>query len=373
MSKFTVRSLRVALAVPLLMSTMTLMSASFAGSAGATTPSCTATGFVRDGLNLTAALVNPGRVSGDVNGTGCNIGIYFGSGTKGQVDHANVYGSNYYGIVNDGGNVKISNSNVHNIGETPFNGTQHGVGIYFSYDSGATGSISNNTLSNYQKGGIVVNGGNDSANITNNTVTGFGAINFIAQNGIQLAYGASGSIVNNEVSGNAYTGANDASSAGILVFGGCGDPQVTGVQVQNNTLVNNDVGIYMANYDDTCATPSTVPTSNQINNNTISNNAITNISGNDNGSLVQGYQAGILDIGNRDVISNNTISGIGYTPAITVGPTFVIAIDTSFTTNVQLRNNNVGGDQKGGPGHDGKGHNGQHQGGSDGPGGHNDH
>jgi hypothetical protein len=332
------------------MGAMTLVSASFAGSASAATPTCTATGFVRDGINLTAALINPGRVGGEVNATDCNIGVYFGTGTTGQVTNADVYGANYYGIVNDGGNVKISNSNVHNIGDVPFDGDQHGVGIYFNYDSGATGSISNNIVSNYQKGGIVVNGGNDSASITNNTVTGLGPVNFIAQNGIQIGYGASGSIVNNNVTGNAYTGANDASSAGILVYGGCGDPQVTNLQVQNNNLVNNDIGIYMGNYDATCTTPSPVPTSNQISNNLIVDNAITNISGNDNGTLVQGYQAGILDIGDGDVISNNTILGVGYTPAITTGPTYVIAIDTSFTTNAQLRNNNIGGIFKSGIG-----------------------
>ena len=39
---------------------------------------CTQTGFVRDGINLTAALINPtGTVSGDVDATGCNIGIYY--------------------------------------------------------------------------------------------------------------------------------------------------------------------------------------------------------------------------------------------------------------------------------------------------------
>ncbi len=297
---------------------------------------------MRDGINLTAAQINPKLVLGTVNATGCNIGVYFGPGKSGQVTLANIYGANYYGIVNDGANVNISLSSVHNIGETPFNGDQHGVGIYFNYDSGATGSITSNTISQYQKGGIVVNGGNVSATISANTVTGLGPVNFIAQNGIQLAYGAHGSITNNYVSGNAYTGANDASSAGILVFGGCGDPQVTNLNVTSNTLVNNDMGIYAANYDNGCDTPSTTKTNDLISSNAISDNALTNISGDDNGTTVQGYQAGVLDIGNSDVISNNSISGLGYYPAVTTGPTYVIAIDTSFTTNAQVLNNRVG-------------------------------
>ena len=54
-----------------------------------------------------------------------------------------------------------------------------------------------------------------------------------------------GSISNNTVSGNAYIGANNASSAGILVFGGFGDPLST-PDVHNNTLVNNKTSIYLA-------------------------------------------------------------------------------------------------------------------------------
>jgi hypothetical protein len=63
-----------------------------------------------------------------------------------------------------------------------------------------------------------------------------------------------------------------------------------------------------------------------------------------NGNTYTGYQAGIDDIGNRDVISHNTITGIGYTPAqLTPGGVFVIPIDTiSFpTTHPRIRGNRV--------------------------------
>jgi hypothetical protein len=44
--------------------------------------SCTATGFIRDAIDLTAAMINPpGTVTGDVDATGCNIGIYYSAGT----------------------------------------------------------------------------------------------------------------------------------------------------------------------------------------------------------------------------------------------------------------------------------------------------
>ena len=56
--------------------------------------------------------------------------------------------------------------------------------------------------------------------ISNNTVTGEGPVDYIAQNGIQLGYGAKATVTGNTVTGNAYTGANGASSGGILVVGG---------------------------------------------------------------------------------------------------------------------------------------------------------
>ncbi len=316
--------------------TSTAAAVTFGVGPAAASAACTPTGFVRDGINLTAALINPGTVSGTVDATGCNIGVYYGPGSTGRVSKAEIYGANYFGVVNDGGVVDVMNSWVHDIGEVPFNGTQHGVGIYFAYDSGATGHITGNTVSRYQKGGIVVNGGNDSATINNNVVTGLGQVNFIAGNGIQLAFGATGAIFNNTVSDNAYTGTNDASSAGILVFGGCGDPQDTGVDIHNNTLSQNDMGIYLANYDAGCSSPSLTPTNDVVHNNALSNDAISNISGN---GYPQGYQAGIVDIGNGDSIHNNTISGIGYAPPQTTSSIVIVPIDTSFTTNVKLHNN----------------------------------
>src|SRR4051812_19303648 len=171
---------------------------------------CQATGFIRDGIDMTAAMINPtATVSGDVDATGCNIGVYYSTGS-GSVNAATVHGANYFGVVANGDNnpvtVNVTNSTVNNIGETPFNGTQHGVAIYYrALATGtAAGLIQNNTVSAYQKGGIVTNGA-VTATITGNTVTGLGRVDFIAQNGIQVGYGANASVQNNIVSGNAYT------------------------------------------------------------------------------------------------------------------------------------------------------------------------
>src|ERR1043166_3525576 len=53
---------------------------------------CTPTGFSRDSINLTAALINPPNVSGDVDATGCEIGVYYSSGVNGHVENANIHG-----------------------------------------------------------------------------------------------------------------------------------------------------------------------------------------------------------------------------------------------------------------------------------------
>ncbi len=305
--------------------------------AGAAT--CTPTGFVRDAINLTAALINPpGTVDGDVDATGCNIGIYYSPGGHGRVHGANVHGANYFGIVNNGANVDIRNSSISDIGEKPFNGTQHGVAIYFAFGSAARGEIEHNLVWNYQKGGIVVNGPTARANITRNRVIGLGPVNFIAQNGIQAGFGSDAKIEHNFVVGNSYTGANLAASGGILVVGGAcygGDPQIN-TRVQENTALGNDVGVWFSNLDASCNALAT-PTKNSAEDNTLINNAINNTTGN---GPTQGYQAGIADQGDFDTIAHNDICGLGYTPP---GPpsAALFAIDVTATNNPKVKNNSI--------------------------------
>lgn len=300
-------------------------------------PNCHPTGLVRDGLNLTAAVVNPtAPVSGPIDASGCNIGVYYGPDTTGTVSGADISGANYFGVVADGAAVNVTGSQVHDIGEVPFNGTQHGNAIY--YTNTASGTISDNTVSRYQKNGITaVNG--SSVTISGNTVTGEGPVTYIAQNGIEVGSGTSATVSGNTVSDNAYSGTNNASSGGILVFGGpCfGSAYTTGVSVTTNTLTNNDVGIYLYNADATCLATSPTKTQNKAVNNTITNSNTTNVSGN---GYPNGYQAGISDLGNKDNIVNNKISGDGYNPLFepTVDSTYT-TIDTSGSQAAHVNNN----------------------------------
>jgi Right handed beta helix region len=301
---------------------------------------CTPTGFVRDGINMTAAQIG-GDVTGTLDATGCNIGVYYDNTTSGNVTGATIFGANYFGVAVNGDDgavsVDVTGSTIHDIGETPLNGTQHGTGIYYrAFGASARGTISNNTVTHYQKNGITING-NVSATIADNTVKGEGPVDYIAQNGIQVGYGAQATVTENIVTGNAYTGAGGVSSGGILVVGGpCfALPYTVGLNISRNTLTNNDVGVWLFNADEGCVT-TTTRTDNRVKFNTITNDAVTNTTG---FSATCGYQAGIADVGIKDLIVNNSISGFGYTP--TVGgdctgpmPAFLRFIDADSSARI---------------------------------------
>lgn len=91
---------------------------------------------------------------------------------------------------------------------------------------------------------------------------------------------------------------------------GIGLPYTVGLSITRNTLTNNDVGVWLFNADAQCNT-TTTRTNNSVKFNDIANGAVTNTTG---FSATCGYQAGIADVGIKDLIVNNSISGLGYTP-----------------------------------------------------------
>ena len=319
-----------------------------AGSAQAAT--CTATGFFRDGINMTAALINPASPSGVLDATGCNIGIYVDHtmpGGTATIQNMDIYGANYFGVLvnGDAGAVQanVRNNFIHNIGEVPFNGAQHGVGVYiraFFPANVVTGEITGNTVFAYQKGGIVVNGpGGRISKVNNNRVTGQGHVTYIAQNGIQVGYGAMpypAQVVGNLVIGNSYIGTpgDGSASSGILVVGGpwlgtCPDgnicPYTKLVVMAGNILLNNDAGVQVYNAQADFSAPA-APTQTVV---------VQNLAGSDF-CYNQAYQAGISMFGNTDYIYNNyVVQGGGYGPACGIG------IDATGSANVQSGGNNV--------------------------------
>ena len=98
--------------------------------------------------------------------------------------------------------------------------TEHVAG---SSSGTARGIISGNILPSYQKGGITVRGTGASATIEGNRVTGSGQVDYIAQNGIQVSFGATATVMGNIVSGNWYMPEDDRGLRPALLPGGRGE------------------------------------------------------------------------------------------------------------------------------------------------------
>ena len=123
----------------------------------------------------------------------------------------------------------------------PLGGCQKGIGVRVGrlvLNKRGTATITGNTFTDNQKGGIVVDGAGSTATITNNTITGAGPTKLIAQNGIQVSRNATASVSGNKISAFSYTGPADASSTGILLFN-----VPDAVTVSKNTISGSDDGI----------------------------------------------------------------------------------------------------------------------------------
>jgi hypothetical protein len=277
-----------------------------------------------------------GAAAGGANSNGVSVSI---SGVTMQGDWpADVCNDNLYGILVEGGAaLNLARSTVKDIGADPLTqagGCQGGVGVEAGYSythQVGHATLTRDTIKGYQKNGVVADGSGSTGVVVGTTVTGAGATPYIAQNGIQISTGATGAVFESTVSGNNYTGTGEASSAGILVYGGgasCsgGDPEsglVRRAAFLGNTLINNDIGVALFNLNSKCNKSAPTPTRDLACDNTISNShgypggapsADANISGLVTTSGSVGDQAGVSDTGNRDVICHNKISGAGYAP-----------------------------------------------------------
>lgn len=283
--------------------------------------------FMTDGLRVPQALLV--TTSNNVTVQGLSL--------SGPVSGTSGCGSDEYGVLALSGSVNLRNDTLANIADanTSLYGCQMGVAVQVGklYWDGATkvnlsahASIANVTITGYQKNGIAVDNTGSSADITNTTIVGGGAGtpfgSIIAQNGVEIVRGATGTVTDSTIASNAYSGAGEATAAGVLVYGGYAygqdSPNVDAVKVTNNKFVNNDVAVDFVNYnhDASMAGPNgqaSSPTNDVARNNWIFSSSVTNTSGLVANNGVFGYQAGIQDVGDGDSACNNTIVGPGYT------------------------------------------------------------
>jgi hypothetical protein len=181
--------------------------------------------------DFTAAVNDPGTgYTGPLPVSGCQIGVYFDK--PGSVTSADISGATDYGVFADqGAQVSVTGSHIHQIGDTPFSGNQHGRAVF--YAAGTSGTVSNNLINDYQKNGVVATGANTVVNVLNNTVTGRGQLDSIAQNGVVMLSGATGLIKGNTISGNFYTPKSTVACGLLFVDAG-------GVKQQANSFSANE-------------------------------------------------------------------------------------------------------------------------------------
>jgi parallel beta-helix repeat protein len=142
-------------------------------------------------------------------------------------------------FVRDGAHATIHGNTITALRENPLDGCQKGIGVRVGRAASATAgtaTITGNTITDYQKGGIVVDNSGSDATITNNTITGVGPTDQVAQNGIQISRNATATISNNKISANSYS--KGGGSTGILLYSDLG-----AVTVSNNTISGSDFGI----------------------------------------------------------------------------------------------------------------------------------
>lgn len=204
------------------------------------------------------------------------------------------------GILFDGASGTITHNTVTGITQ-PNSGCQEGNAIEVrnapfdgTHPATKTVTIDHNSVSSWQKTGILANG-DVSVSIDHNTVgASADQPNYIAGNSIQLGFGATGSIDHNDLTGNQWCGASDDAATAILLY------ESGPANVDHNKIGgNSDIGIYVGS-----------------NNIVVDHNDVS-----DDPSIAdcnqQGYDIGIGNYGDdrpggdptTNTITHNTVSG----------------------------------------------------------------
>ena len=194
-------------------------------------------GFALDGAGYTITAIDPagghflGAVVKNVGSTAHVRDLRIT--TSGLKDTCDGGDARLRGILFDGASGSIRDNTVTNINQGA-SGCQEGNGIEVrdapfddTHPDTEYVTIADNTVTGYQKTGIVGNG-DVFVTITGNTVVGLGPVPYIAQNGIQIGFNGTGEVEDNDISGNHYskcsnrdaaqTGCVPWVSAGLLLY-----------------------------------------------------------------------------------------------------------------------------------------------------------
>ncbi len=168
-----------------------------------------------------------------VDGTGNGIGAY---GCAWDV----------VGILYQNGSGTVSGNLVRNEFAAPFasyGGCQSGQGIFVQTSTGnaSTVVITKNIVETYAKNGITGNDTGTNVTISNNIVIGNGPTTAAAENSVQIAFGATGSVTSNVVGADVWQpdqfGDTGDAAAGILVYAS------PGALISGNSVNGTQYGI----------------------------------------------------------------------------------------------------------------------------------
>ena len=208
-------------------------------------------------------------------------------------------GGQLYGIfVGDGGTLKATNVAIDGASTSvnALKGCQYGVAVELGNKTPAEvghGVLKQVTVTGYQKNGPTVKSPGSTLSITASTITGEGPSPYIGQNGVEVAYGAKGTVKSSVISGNecelaVYCSASNLENhgSGALFY-----QAAAGSGVTSSTLENNDDGLYYSSGS------KTVPASPDV---TFFKDVLTN----------NRYEAVQIEEG-RSVLKNDLINGTG--------------------------------------------------------------
>ncbi len=146
------------------------------------------------------------------------------------------------GVFYRGGDGEVHSTHVTHICDT--NSTQTSIGIFVQSGRAnqARVTIDSNSVELYGKNGITANESGTRVMVRRNATTGRGHISDIAQNGIQIGFGAQGQVIGNVTSHHFYVPMT-FTACGILLFDATGDTTANGnVFVDNQQNVCTDNG-----------------------------------------------------------------------------------------------------------------------------------
>lgn len=114
-------------------------------------------------------------------------------------------------------------------------------------------TVSHTTVTGYQKNGVTCDDPEEVCALSANVIAGYGPTTLTGQNGVQVGFGALGTLTSNSVTGNSYTGSTSSNdwygptgtyaASGILLY-----DSASGTTVTSNAVSLNQIGIVY--YDD---------------------------------------------------------------------------------------------------------------------------